>query len=108
MKKILKIVILSLVTTLSAHAQWVQQGYFPGAILNLKTINSQVAWGTVYSSTGVIRTTDGGATWNATNTGSIFSNFAISISLAARTADTAWFLAQGSPPTKMVYKTTDG
>jgi photosystem II stability/assembly factor-like uncharacterized protein len=97
------IVVFLLFVCSSLFAQWTVQnsGIPTGDQVVLAAVNENICWG-VTRSFGVryvTRTTDGGATWVASNLNSLNDFY----SIAALSADTAWIAATGS-----IYNTTNG
>jgi len=105
MKILISIFVIGFFTSLS-HAQWVKQPVdTKAAFRGLSVVNEKVVWASGTGGT-VIRTVDGGATWNV-----------ISVPDAAKLdfrdieafdANTAFILSIGNGDSSRIYKTIDG
>ncbi len=107
--KILRLAALGCLLMLSAphlHAQWIKQNVDTTANLRgLSVVNEKVAWASGTGGT-VIRTTDGGKTWNVMVVpGAKLLDFR---DVEAFSADTAYVLAIGEGQKSRIFKTTDG
>src|SRR5437763_15608093 len=92
--------------TVTANAQWVRQQVDTTVSLRgLAVVSERVVWASGTGGT-VIRTVDGGKTWNVfTVPGAEKLDFR---DIEAFDADTAYILSIGNGDNSRIYKTTDG
>lgn len=105
MKFVLACLLMSL-WAVASHAQWVKQNVNTTASLRgLSVVNEKVVWASGTGGT-VIRTIDGGKTWNV-----IIVPAAEKLDfrdIEAFDANTAYILSIGNGESSRIYKTTDG
>lgn len=104
----MKILILTVLLTLSstAYGQWIKQTVNTTASFRgLSVVSEKVVWASGTGGT-VIRTFNGGKTWNVTTVlGAEKLDFR---DIEAFDANTAYVLSIGNGPDSRIYKTTDG
>jgi photosystem II stability/assembly factor-like uncharacterized protein len=100
------VVIAVLLLPMFAHAQWIKQDVNTTASFRgLSVISEKVVWASGTGGT-VIRTVDGGKTWNVnTVPGAEKLDFR---DIEAFDANTAYILSIGNGDSSRIYKTTDG
>jgi len=106
MKKLLLLTIIFFVSASVILPQWTKLTSPTTSVIRyLKAVNEQVLWACGYAGV-VIKSTDGGNTWNATTvTDATFDN----LSMDAIDANTAWVTGTvGSNVDAAIWKTTDG
>jgi photosystem II stability/assembly factor-like uncharacterized protein len=113
MKRLLQLIgmftVIAALFVFDATAQWtVQTSGTTQRIRSIKPISAQVAWACAYAGT-VLRTVNGGTTWQAKNTpDATFDNY----SMDAIDSTTAWVFATsssaGNTGEVRIYKTTNG
>src|SRR4051794_6469069 len=106
MIKAYTIIVLTLLLTNSAHSQWVKQHVNTTASFRgLSVVNEKVVWASGTGGT-VIRTIDGGKTWNVIVVpGAEKLDFR---DIEAFDANTAYILSIGNGESSRIYKTIDG
>jgi len=103
--RLIALLLLCLAST-SAHAQWIRQNVNTTASLRgLSVVNEKIVWASGTGGT-VIRTIDGGKTWNIiTVPGAEKLDFR---DIEAFDANTAYILSIGNGESSRIYKTIDG
>lgn len=105
MRSVFTIVFIT-IFSLAAHAQWVKRNVATDASFRgLSVVNRSVVWASGTRGT-VIRTTDGGKSWDLTTVpGAERLDFR---DIEAFDANTAYVLSIGNGESSRIYKTTDG
>lgn len=106
MKFTFKVLLFSVAFVMSAHGQWIRQDVNTTASLRgLSVVNEKVIWASGTGGT-VIKTTDGGKTWNVmTVPGAEKLDFR---DIEAFDANTAYILSIGNGADSRIYKTLNG
>lgn len=106
MSRLMLLVFCGLALTIDSSAQWVKQNVNTTASLRgLSVVNEKVVWSSGTGGT-VIRTIDGGKTWNVMVVpGAEKLDFR---DIEAFDAKTAYILSIGNGESSRIYKTTDG
>jgi len=100
---ILKTLVISLLIVLAAPSWTVQTSGVTVRLRGVSAVSEQVAWASGAEST-VLRTVDGGKSWQKLTVTSDALDFR---DVAAVNAQTAYVLAIGNGPASRIYKTTD-
>ena len=101
---ILKIITIVMLTLLTLPAWTMQTSGVTTRLRGVSAVSEKVAWASGAGST-VLRTTDGGATWQKLNVTTDALDFR---DIDAIDEETAYALSIGNGPASRIYKTTDG